>query len=223
MSDVQAIVALFSALSNEHLWCLINCHSYKKFWWYLMFFLQGKCPLCELPEEIYPRLGSEKRRVFKNLHWHLVKDTFAETQGRKETLLIVYKEHVGDFVWNTLFSIADVAEAYRRLELHIAERSDEASGAFVSRLGHGKRSVDTTPDHFNITYIDPDGTEDIYIPVFKGPERQKIIRARAVRFALFHLHGEPAEADETLLEMKYANELAIIYPQLGMIFERLET
>ncbi len=190
MTALCDVSTQLTVLSENHLWCLANCHSYEKYWWYRTLFEAGKCPLCSLPKEIYPPLIDNNGHVYTNNHWTVVVDTLAEKEFRTQTLLLIFNEHVGGFDWNSMYSAVDLQRIKVHLELYLESHFGEAHGGFVSRIGNGKHTVDTVPSHYSETFIIPDENGSVLAPIFKGPERQKFIRERAMGFSTRYEAGE---------------------------------
>ncbi len=180
----------YPVLSEEHQWCLINCHSYEKYYFFRTCYERGKCPLCELPQHVYPVLTDESGRNYSNNHWTVVVDTLAEPEYRAQTLLIVFNEHKDSSESNSIYAAVDKARMKDRIERYLHRRFGDVHGTWGSYVGKGKHTIDPVLVHSYETFLIPDEMGEVRFPAYKSPARLREITERALGFATRYENGE---------------------------------
>lgn len=189
-------------LSAEQKLCLINCHSYEKYYFYRACYEAGKCPLCLLPETVYPILtdtAGKGRRKYSNFDWTAVVDTLAECEGRAETILIVRNIHEGYQEATSIQSGCWLSELKLKIFRYLDSHYGEVYGTWSSYMGSGIHTIDPVCNHTYESFTIPNEIIDVRIPVFKGKERQREIQERALGFAIRYESGEVPKRFQTAL------------------------
>lgn len=187
-------------LTEEHELCLINSFSYDKYYFFRKCYEAGTCPLCILPETVYPTLtdtAGKRRRKYSNIYWTAVVDTLAEREGRAETILIVRNIHEGYQEATSIQSASWLPELKWKIFRYLDSHYGEVYGTWHSYMGRGAHTIDPVCNHAYESFTIPDETVDVRIPVYKGQERQREIRERALGFAIRYESGEVPERFQT--------------------------
>ncbi len=137
-----------------------------------------ECPLCKRPEYLFPELKKWE-------HWVICEDTLSGNIGREKTLLVISSEHE-DGCTHSIYAHTELYHVNCWLENYLAGQYNMDSG----RNGRSPLNVDTVVGHYHRTIVIPDGTANVYIPAYKGPEHQAEIEVRARKFAERYEGGE---------------------------------
>lgn len=180
-------------LTEEELFCLEGCRSYKQYHRMRQDFEGGKCAFCNPDPEINKILWEDDHVMA----WHV-----ASAYMREELRLhymIVPKKHVR---FETKLSFKAV-ESIHRAKRFMGERFRYQGGLTHVREGDMRLNAGTVPHlHYNI--FEPNMTGEVRVPVFKAVDDREENNARSARFSnIFEKDVSPEEFEELCKKDSY--------------------
>lgn len=166
-------------LTEEELFCLEGCRSYKQYYGMRQGFVQGDCAFCKINTELNVVVWEDEfMRV-----WH-VHEKFMRPE-LKLHILIVPKRHVRFLADLAVTEWLSLALANEFAKKHFGY----TGGLFHVREGDMRNNAGTVP-HLHVNIFEPRGTEEVRVPVFKDPSDREANSVRAANFAKQYETGE---------------------------------
>ncbi len=166
-------------LSEEHLFCLEGCRSYKQYYKMRKGFEEDHCAFCNL-DRTFNKVIFETEHV---MVWKVPEEYLRDTL--KLHALIVPVRHVR-------FE-ADLSEA-EALDIHHAKQFVRNELGYTGGLSHVREGPMNknagTVDHLHINVFEVNETGEVRIPVFKDPSGRSDNKIRATRFSERYETGE---------------------------------
>ncbi len=176
-------------LTDEELFCLEGCRSYKQYYGMRQNFEQQVCTFCNPDPELNKVVWDDRHFMV----WH-VHERFMREELRLH-ILIVPKRHVR--------FMADLSRkewgSLGRATAWVKQHFGYTGGASIIREGDMRNNAGTVP-HLHTNIFEPNGTGEVRIPIFKDPSDREENRARAAKFdALYRQKLTPKQFDELFI------------------------
>ena len=172
-------------LTDEELFCLEGCRGYKQYYAMRQGFENGNCAFCTVNTELNVVVWEDEfMRV-----WH-VHPKFMRPE-LKLHILIAPKRHVRFLADLSVSEWVSLGCATEFAKKHF----EYTGGLFHAREGDMRNNAGTVP-HLHINIFEPNGIEEVRVPVFKDPKDRAENIARASRFAHLYEIGMPPDQFE---------------------------
>ena len=176
-------------LTDEENFCLAGCSSYPQYHLMRNNFERGFCVFCNLDRE-------RNEVLWEDAHFMLWK--IPAGIGKKRPLehhiLIVPKKHVRFMADLSYAAAISLIKANR----YAKDVLGYGGGVNHAREGDMRNNAGTVP-HLHWSRFEPNGTEEVRVPVFKDPKDREENIARASRFAYQYNQGVTPEEFEKLV------------------------
>lgn len=177
-----------SPLSDEELFCLEGCRTYKQYYSMRQGFERQICAFCHPDPEL-------NRIVWQDdwmMVWH-IHEKFMRTELRLH-ILIVPKRHVRFMADLSVAEWVSLGFATEWTKQHF----NYSGGLFHARDGDMQKNAGTVP-HLHINIFEPNGNGEVRVPVFKDEGDRAENMARAARFAALYEDGVAPKAFELMV------------------------
>lgn len=169
-------------LSPEKEFCLEGCRSYKQYHSMRRGFEKGDCAFCKINPELNVVVWEDEwMRV-----WH-VHPEFMRPE-LKLHIMIAPKNHVRFLADLNISEWASLGCATEFAKRHF----DYTGGLFHAREGDMRNNAGTVP-HLHINIWQPNGSDEVRVPVFKDPKDRAQNQERAAGFAEHYNQGVSPE------------------------------
>lgn len=177
----MSVIAAPRAPTEEELFCLRGCRSYRQYHQMRKGFENGRCPFCQVDPAV-------NKVELENDSWRMWR--VPPQYVRQETslhLLIVPKRHIR-FPWDlSAMEQADCAEIWTHICMFY--KSTMPGGMVATRFGDMSYNAGTVPHlHMNVMVPSKDG--ELRIPVFKREEDAANNLIRMAGFSAAYEKGE---------------------------------
>ena len=169
-------------ITPEQEFCLEGCRSYKQYYGMRQGFDTGTCAFCAINPELNVVVWEDDHMRVWHVHPRFMRPEL------KLHIMIAPKRHVrfmGDLStaeWASLGSATEFAKNH----------FGYTGGLFHAREGDMRNNAGTVP-HLHVNIFEPNGTEEVRVPVLKDPSDREANKVRAATFAKRYEAGEVPE------------------------------
>jgi diadenosine tetraphosphate (Ap4A) HIT family hydrolase len=170
--ESMMVVDVNRMLSEEEMFCLEGCRSYKQYYSMRQGFESGTCAFCTINPELNVVVWEDDHMRVWHVHPKFMRPEL------KLHILIAPKRHVrflGDLSiaeWVSLGCATEFAQKH----------FGYTGGMFHAREGDMRNNAGTVP-HLHVNIFEPNGTGEVRVPVFKDIADRAENQARARQFS----------------------------------------
>ncbi len=183
-------------LTEEELFCLEGCRSYKQYYGMRKNFENQVCTFCNPDPELNKIVWEDEWMMV----WH-VHERFMRAELKLHILIVpkLHRRFLGDMSASEWISLGLATEWAK-------QHFGYTGGLFHAREGDMRNNAGTVP-HLHINIFEPNGTGEVRVPVFKDPSDREENRARATNFEACYQQGlTPKRFDELVKASVLSND-----------------